>query len=113
MPSISGPRSTVASNFTVTPFVSGATCSLLIVLASLYFQGLTLWVRGAVHRVFLNPMVMWHKLNVLKRAEAVVHPCSQQFAGTVLLQTTVLGQLPLLEPSTKFAGRSVNERSMR
>jgi hypothetical protein len=41
MPSISGPRSTVASNFTVTPFVSGATCSLLIVLSSLYFQGLT------------------------------------------------------------------------
>jgi CBS-domain-containing membrane protein len=40
MPSISGPRSTVASNFTVTPFVSGATCWLLIVL-SLYFQGLT------------------------------------------------------------------------
>src|SRR5512146_1334038 len=41
MPSISGPRSTVASNFTVIPFVSGATCSLLIVLSSLYFQGLT------------------------------------------------------------------------
>src|SRR5512141_1078611 len=41
MPSISGPRSTVASNFTVTPFVSGATCSLLIVLSSLYFQVLT------------------------------------------------------------------------
>ena len=41
MPSISGPRSTVASNFTVTPFVSGATCSLLIVLSSLYFQCLT------------------------------------------------------------------------
>jgi len=34
-------KSTVASNFTVTPFVSGATCSLLIVLSSLYFQGLT------------------------------------------------------------------------
>ena len=34
-------RSTVASNFTVTPFVAGATCSLLIVLSSLYFQGLT------------------------------------------------------------------------
>ena len=32
---------TVASNFTVTPFVSGATCSLLIVLSSMYFQGLT------------------------------------------------------------------------
>src|SRR5574342_1258136 len=41
MPSISGPRSTAASNFTVTPFVSGATCSLLIVLSSLYFQGPT------------------------------------------------------------------------
>jgi hypothetical protein len=27
-------------DFTVTPFVSGATCSLLIVLSSLYFQGL-------------------------------------------------------------------------
>ena len=35
MPSISGPRSTVASNVTVTPFVSGATCSLLIVLSSI------------------------------------------------------------------------------
>src|SRR5258706_11107712 len=34
MPSISGPRSTAASNFTVTPFVSGATCSLPIVLLS-------------------------------------------------------------------------------
>src|SRR5271157_4386246 len=44
MPSISGPRSTVASNFTVTPFVSGATCSLLIVLSSLYFHGLTLYL---------------------------------------------------------------------
>jgi arylsulfatase len=41
MPSISGPRSTVASNSTATPFVSGAACSLLIVLSSLYFQGLT------------------------------------------------------------------------
>src|SRR5690348_17860676 len=38
MPSISGPRSTVASNCTVTPFVSGATCSLLIGLSSLYFR---------------------------------------------------------------------------
>ncbi len=41
MPSISGPRSTVASNFTVTPFVSGVPCSLLLVLSSLYFQGPT------------------------------------------------------------------------
>src|SRR5664280_823213 len=40
MPSISGPRSTVASNFTVTPFVSGATCSLLIVLSSLQGRSL-------------------------------------------------------------------------
>src|SRR5574337_1420819 len=31
MPSLSGPRSTVDSNFTVTPFVSGAAFSLLIV----------------------------------------------------------------------------------
>ena len=38
MPSISGPRSTVAGNFTVTPSVSGATCSLLMVLSSLHFQ---------------------------------------------------------------------------
>ena len=37
MPSISRPRSTVASNFTETPFVSGGSCSLLIVLSSLYF----------------------------------------------------------------------------
>src|SRR5512135_1681327 len=37
MPSISGPRSTVASSFTVTPFVAGAGCSLFIVFASLYF----------------------------------------------------------------------------
>src|SRR6185436_6379378 len=51
MPSISGPRSTVASNLTVTPFVSGATNSLLIVLSSLYFEGLTAWVRGAVYCV--------------------------------------------------------------
>src|SRR5690348_7822640 len=41
MPSISGPRSTVASKFTVTPWVSGAICSSLIVLSSLYFQSLT------------------------------------------------------------------------
>ena len=34
-PSISGPRSTVPSNFTVTPFVSGAACSLLIVISFL------------------------------------------------------------------------------
>src|SRR4051794_33132002 len=34
MPSISGPRSTVASNSTVTPFVPDAACSLLIVLSS-------------------------------------------------------------------------------
>src|SRR5512144_3157904 len=40
MPSISGPRSTVASNFTVTPFVSGATCSLFIVHSSPDFEGL-------------------------------------------------------------------------
>src|SRR6185437_692695 len=32
MPSISGPRSTAASNVTSTPFVSGAPCSLLIAL---------------------------------------------------------------------------------
>jgi hypothetical protein len=32
---------------TVTPFVSGATCSLLIVLSSLYFQGLSVCVTGA------------------------------------------------------------------
>lgn len=36
-----GPRSTVASNSTVTPFVSGAACSVLIVLFSLDVQGLT------------------------------------------------------------------------
>ena len=46
MPSISGPRSTFASNFTVTPFVSGAACSLFIVLSSLYFQGLTFGKNG-------------------------------------------------------------------
>ena len=37
MPSISGPRSTVASSSAVTPFVSGAAFLLLIVLSSLYF----------------------------------------------------------------------------
>jgi hypothetical protein len=31
---ISGPRSTVASDFTVTPFVSGPACSLLIVVVT-------------------------------------------------------------------------------
>jgi hypothetical protein len=41
MPSISGPRSTVARNSTPTPFVSGGARSLLIVVSSLYFQGLT------------------------------------------------------------------------
>src|ERR1039457_1560387 len=54
MPSISGPRSTVASNFTVTPFVSGATCSLLIVLSSRYFHGPTCYysdhVKASNHR---------------------------------------------------------------
>jgi hypothetical protein len=35
MPSISGPRATVASNFTVTPFVSGAGGSSFIVISSL------------------------------------------------------------------------------
>ncbi len=39
MPSISGPRSTVASNCAVTPFVSGAARSLLIVLSSLVLPG--------------------------------------------------------------------------
>jgi len=38
MPSISGPRSTVPSTSTATPFVSGAACSLLIVLSPLYVQ---------------------------------------------------------------------------
>jgi hypothetical protein len=33
MPSISGPRSTVASNSAVTPFVSGTACSLLMVFS--------------------------------------------------------------------------------
>jgi hypothetical protein len=33
------PWVTVANNSTVTPFVSGDTCSLLIVLSSLYYQG--------------------------------------------------------------------------
>src|SRR6516164_6273509 len=37
MPSISGPRSTVASSSAVTPFVSGAACSSLIVLS--FWQG--------------------------------------------------------------------------
>jgi len=41
MPSISGPRSTVASNFTVIPFVSGATCPLLILLSCLSLHDLT------------------------------------------------------------------------
>src|SRR4051794_27233257 len=36
MPSISGPRSTVARTSAVTPFVSGAACSLLIALSSRY-----------------------------------------------------------------------------
>src|ERR1051326_5170860 len=40
MPLISGPRSTVASTSDVTPVVSGATCSLLIVLFSLCIHSL-------------------------------------------------------------------------
>src|SRR5919205_1830559 len=46
MPSISGPRATVASNSTVTPFVSGAACSLLIALSSPYFRGLRRFSRS-------------------------------------------------------------------
>jgi hypothetical protein len=36
MPSISRPRSSAASSFTVTPFVSGAVCSFFIVVSFLY-----------------------------------------------------------------------------
>jgi hypothetical protein len=39
MPSISGPRSTVASNSVVTPLVSGAARSSLIVVSSLLVGG--------------------------------------------------------------------------
>src|SRR5512144_2148153 len=66
MPSISWPRSTVASNFTVTPFVSGATCSLLIVLSSLYLEGLTAWVRNAVYCVILHPMFRRRKQGFIR-----------------------------------------------
>jgi hypothetical protein len=48
---------TVARNFTVTPFVSGATGSLLIVLSSLYFHGLAINISGGAQRRSLVAVV--------------------------------------------------------
>src|SRR5262245_29858111 len=74
MPSISGPRSTVASNFTATPFVSGATCSLLMVLSCLSFQGLAN-SRYAAESLAPHPPphLLDHLLHAFEVADELVH----------------------------------------
>ena len=57
MPSISGPRSTVASSLTVTPFVSGPVCLSLIVLSLLQTQPLTFRYIGGAQRRSRHPFV--------------------------------------------------------
>src|SRR5689334_546146 len=58
MPSISGPRSTVARSFDVTPFVSGAARSLLVMLSSME-RGL----RSSIPGPHLSPGFVpgWHR----------------------------------------------------
>jgi hypothetical protein len=76
IPSISGPRSTAASNFTVTPFVSGATCSLLIALSSLHFQGLTEIIQNLQNN---SPGEQWQRARLTARP---VHGKSIQSFGS-------------------------------
>src|SRR5574338_1181808 len=91
MPSISGPRSTVASNFTVTPFVSGDTCSLLIVHSPLYFQDLTCELCGiCTDHIGVQLLAdVIESLSMKEMGASFLNKCANTFAEIMFDEATV------------------------
>src|SRR5512135_2983363 len=91
MPSISGPRSTVESSFTVTPFVSGATSSLLMVLSCLHSVGLPDGPPSAKAAISLLPETLWHRI----ATGAMMNPDLEHFL-THYARVVVMSLVPVV-----------------